>query len=332
MAGPDAIKNVAASVQQRLKNRAREMEADYGLVLQRFAAERFLYRLGVSSEVDRFTLKGAALFLVWTGNEFRATRDVDLLGSGTEDHAAIREAMAAICAVDDPHDALRFDPRTIQVEEIRHEQGYGGVRVKLRAELGKTRILLQVDIGFGDTIHPGREQAEYPTLLGGETPLVWAYPRESVIAEKFEAMVSLGASNSRMKDFWDVAALSQEFPFDGETLCTAIDETFRRRGTPIGEVVPEALRPAFYQDEKRVEMWRAFRQKSGLQLDVPAAFAAVGERVIAFLGPVRDSLAGDGEFARVWEKGGPWVTGYGQRGYGEGGYGGSDPGEGRGND
>ncbi len=325
MAGPDEIVNVAASVQQRLKNHAREMGADFNLVLQRDAAERFLYRLGVSSEVDRFTLKGAALFLVWSGNEFRSTRDVDLLGSGVEDHTAIRESMAAICAIDDPNDALRFDPAAIGVEEIRHEQGYGGVRVKLRATLGKTRITLRVDIGFGDAIYPDKQPAEYPTLLNLTAPNVWAYPRETTIAEKFEAMVSLGASNSRMKDFWDVVALSQEFPFDGETLCTAIDETFRRRGTLIGEVVPEALRPAFYQDEKRVEMWRAFRQKSGLQLEVPAAFAAVRERVIAFLGPVRDSLAGGGEFARVWAKGGPWVTGYGQGGYGEGGHGGVPP-------
>ncbi len=308
MAGTYKTKNVAASVQQRLKDRAREMKTDFNLVLQRYATERFLYRLGVSSEVDRFTLKGAALFLVWSGSGFRATRDVDLLGTGAEDHQAIREAMATICTIDDPHGALRFDPQAISVEEIRHDQGYGGARVKLRAELGKTQLTLQVDIGFGDTITPGREQAEYPTLLDGATPQVWAYPRETVIAEKFQAMVSLGASNSRMKDFWDVVALSQEFPFDGETLCTAIDETFRRRGTPIGAVAPEALRPGFYQDEKRAEMWRAFHQKSGLQVEVPAAFAAVGERVITFLGPVREALASRGEFARVWAKGGPWRT------------------------
>ena len=317
------VKNVTASVRQKLKNWADAHSTVFDLVLQRYAAERFLYRLGVSSEVDRFTLKGAALFLVWSGHEFRATRDIDLLGTGDEDHAAIREAMTAICGIEDARDGLAFDPATIRVDEIRHEQDYGSVRVKLVAQLGKARIPLRVDIGFGDAIHPGREEAEYPTLLDHAAPHIWVYPRETAIAEKFEAMVRLGAVNSRMKDFWDVVALSQEFEFDGETLRTAIDETFRRRGTPITEVVPEALRPAFYQDENRSEMWRAFRQKPGFQLEVPAAFAAAGERVIAFLGPVRESLANDESFTRGWPKGGPWQTGFGQSGYAEGGFGGS---------
>ena len=314
MRDPGKIVNLTASVHQKLLNWARAHHAVFDLVLQRYAAERFLYRLGVSGEVDRFTLKGASLFLVWSGSEFRTTHDVDLLGTGAQSLLAIRQAMAAICTIEDTFDCLTFDPSRIRVEDIRHDQSYGGVRVKIEARLGKARISLQIDIGFGDTIHPSREQAEYPTLLDHAAPRIWIYPRETAIAEKFEAMVSLGASNSRMKDFWDVVALSQEFEFDGQMLRTAICETFRTRGMPIAKVAPEALRPAFYQDEKRVEMWRAFRQKSGLQLDVPAAFAAVGERVIAFLGPVWDSLSGGGEFARFWGKGGPWATGYGQGG------------------
>ena len=309
MTGASEVENVTASVRQKLKNWADAHTAVFDLVLQRYAVERFLYRLGVSVEVDRFTLKGAALFLVWSGNEFRATRDVDLLGTGPRDHAAIREAMTAICAIQDPRDGLDFDPATIRVGEVAHEQGHASVRVKLVVRLGRAKIPLQIDIGFGDSIHPGREEAEYPTLLGHAAPRIWVYPRETTIAEKFEAMVRLGVANSRMKDFWDVVALSQEFQFDGETLRTAIDETFRRRGTSIGEVVPEALRPAFYQDANRIEMWRTFRQKSGLRLEVPAAFGDVGERVIAFLGPVRESLARGEGFLRVWGKRGPWRTG-----------------------
>ena len=322
MPGPGDIKNVAASVLRRLKNRADDMGAGYNLVLQRYAAERLLYRLGVSSEVDRFTLKGATLFLVWAGKQFRATRDVDLLGPGEGDHDAVRASVTAICTIEDPGDGLSFDPEAIRIDDIRDEQDYGGVRVRLVAQLGKARIPLQVDIGFGDDIYPGRQEAEYPTLLDHAAPSVWIYPRETTIAEKFEAMVRLGAANSRMKDFWDVAALSQEFEFDGDTLRTAIDETFRRRGTAIGEVAPEALRPGFYRDEARDETWRVFRQRSGLQVDVPAAFADVGERVIAFLGPARESLARNESFVRVWPKGGPWQAGYGQVRYQEGGYGG----------
>ena len=322
MPGPSDIKNVAASVLRRLKNRAGEMRADYNLVLQRYAAERFLYRLGVSSEVDRFTLKGATLFLVWAGKEFRATRDVDLLSSGDEEHQSVRTSLVAICAVRDPADGLSFDPGAIRIDDIRDEQDYGGVRVKLVALLGNARIPLQVDIGFGDAIYPGRQEADYPTLLDQAAPRVWTYPRETTIAEKFEAMVRLGAGNSRMKDFWDIVALSQEFTFDGETLRTAIDETFRRRGTLIGEVAPVALQRAFYQDEIRSGRWATFRTKSGERLEVPPAFAQVGERVIAFLGPVRESLARNESFARTWPKGGPWQAGYGQVGYGEGRYGG----------
>ena len=325
MPGPSDIRNVAASVLHRLKNRAGEMRADYNLVLQRYAAERFLYRLGVSSEVDRFTLKGATLFLVWAGKEFRATRDVDLLGPGEGDHDAVRASVTAISTIADPEDGLRFDAETMRIDDIRDEQDYGGVRVKLVALLGTARIPLQVDIGFGDVIHPDREAVEYPTLLDHAAPRVWAYPRETTIAEKFEAMVRLGASNSRMKDFWDVAALSQEFRFDGDTLRTAIDETFRRRGTSIGEVAPVALQRTFYQDEIRSERWATFRTKSGEQLKVPPAFAQVGERVIGFLGPVRESLARNERFARTWPKGGPWQAGHGQGRYGQGRYGAIEP-------
>ena len=325
MPGPGDIKNIAASVLRRLKNRADDMGAGYNLVLQRYAAERFLYRLGMSSEVDSFTLKGAALFLVWAGKEFRATRDVDLLGPGEGDHDAVRASVTAICTVADPGDGLSFDPGAIRIDDIRDEQDYGGVRVKLVARLGTARIPLQVDIGFGDVIHPGREAVEYPALLDHAAPRVWAYPRETTIAEKFEAMVRLGAANSRMKDFWDVAALSQEFAFDGETLRAAIGETFRRRGTVLADMVPKALQPAFYQDEARAELWRAFLERAGAQVGVSTRFEEAGERVIAFLGPARESLARNESFDRVWPKGGPWRTGYGQDRYGEGRYGGFPP-------
>ena len=322
MPGSGDIKNVAASVLRRLKNRADDMGTGYNLVLQRYAAERFLYRLGVSSEVDRFTLKGATLFLVWAGKEFRATRDVDLLGPGEGDHDAVRASVTAISTIADPEDGLRFDAETMRIDDIRDEQDYGGVRVKLVALLGTARIPLQVDIGFGDVVFPGREEAEYPTLLDHAAPRVWVYPREATIAEKFEAMVRLGAANSRMKDFWDVAALSQEFAFDGDTLRTAIDETFRRRGTEIGEVLPQALRLAFYQDDARADMWQAFIGRAGAQVGVPTRFEEVGERVISFLGPARESLARRESFARVWPKGGPWQAGYGQGRYGEAQHGG----------
>jgi len=300
------LRNVPQSVHQRLKNLAREQGTELNRLLERYAGERFLYRLGISPVVDRFTLKGAALFLVWVGEPLRATRDVDLLGTGSDDHEAIRAAIAAVCAVPCPEDGLAFDPESICVQAIRDEQEYGGVRVRLRATLGPAVLPLQVDIGFGDIITPEREEAAYPTLLDQPVPRVWTYPRETFVAEKFEAMVRLGPTNTRMKDFWDVAALAARFDFDGETLRAALEETFQRRETTHTPELPEALRPAFYQDARRAEYWQAFLRKAGTAA-TPADFNAVGERVRAFLGPVRETLVRGEAFTQTWPAGGPWV-------------------------
>lgn len=299
------LRNVPQSVHQRLKNLAREQGTELNRLLERYAGERFLYRLGISPEVDRFTLKGAALFLIWAGEELRATRDVDLLGTGDDDHEAIRAAITTVCAVPCPEDGLVFDPESIRVQAIRDEQEYGGVRVRLQATLGPAVLPLQVDIGFGDVITPERAEAAYPTLLDQPVPRLWTYPRETFVAEKFEAMVRLGPTNTRMKDFWDVAVLAERFDFDGETLRTALHETFQRRGTPHTEELPDALRPVFYQDARRAEYWQAFLRKAGAAV-TPADFNAVGERVRAFVGPIRESLVQGAGFTRMWPAGGPW--------------------------
>jgi hypothetical protein len=310
-------RDVAASVRQRLFNLAQTRATDFNRILQRYVGERFLYRLSLSNEVDRFTLKGAALFLVWAGKEFRATRDVDLLASGSADHAVMRRSVEAICAVHCPEDGLSFDPASIQVTDIREEQEYGGLRVKLRASLGSAVLPLQVDVGFGDAINPERSEAEYPTLLDHPAPRLWTYPRETSVAEKFDAMVRLGPVNSRMRDFWDVAALAQQFPFDGETLRTAIDETFRRRGTTLTAELPVALGPAFYEDALRVRLWEAFQRQASAAIDAPTRFDDVGERVRAFLGPIRQTLVQGEPFTWVWPAGGPWQPGASRVGRGE---------------
>lgn len=299
-------RDVAASVRQRLLNRAREQGVDYNLVLQRFAIERFLYRLGLSPEVDRFTLKGATLFLVWTGQEFRPTRDVDFLGAASPDHDSIRRAVEAICDVPCPEDGVVFDPGSIQSDDIREEQEYGGVRVRLRGSLGQARLSVQADIGFGDVITPGREEHDFPTLLDHPAPRVWVYPRETSIAEKFEAMVRLGSLNSRIKDFWDVAALARHFAFDGDALRTAMDETLRRRRTALGGERPEALRPAFYEDPMRARLWQQFQREVEAGGRGPTRFVDAGEELRSFLGPVCDGLIGGEPFTRIWPAGGPW--------------------------
>ncbi|MDP9203120.1 MAG: nucleotidyl transferase AbiEii/AbiGii toxin family protein [Gemmatimonadota bacterium] len=303
------VRDVAASVHQRLLNLARDRAADFNLLLQRFVAERFLYRLSVSVEVDSFTLKGATLFLVWTGREFRPTRDVDLLRRGSSDHAAVRGAIESICAVAYPGDAISFDATSIRVEDIRGAQEYGGVRVNLRARVGSADLPLRVDLGFGDAVTPDRIEADFPTLLDFPAPRLWTYPRETSIAEKFDAMVRLGLANTRMKDFWDVAALAEHFSFEGETLRAAIADTFARRRTPHTREMPEALRPAFYVERNRVALWEAFQTRGGGGVDGPSRFDEAGERVRALLGPVRDSLVQNEPFTKVWPRGGPWGTG-----------------------
>ncbi len=298
--------NVAASVHQRLLNRARQDTVDFGLLVQRYAIERFLYRLGRSAVVDHFTLKGATLFWVWARQPFRSTRDVDLLGSGSPDHAAVRRAIEAICSVSCAEDGVVFDADSIRVEDIREEQEYGGVRATVKGSLGRSRLTLQVDIGFGDAVTPEREEQEYPTLLGHPASRVWAYPRETFVAEKFEAMVRLGPANSRVKDLWDVTAVARSFDFGGGLLREAVERTFRRRGTGFTEAKPDALQAAFYEDLKRTTYWKEFQRQVQAGAPGPHHLAEAGEEIRSFLGPLWDSLVSGQPFSGHWFAGGPW--------------------------
>ncbi|MCZ6800239.1 MAG: nucleotidyl transferase AbiEii/AbiGii toxin family protein, partial [Nitrospirae bacterium] len=298
--------NLIASVQQRLRNIAQQRRTDYRLILERYAGERFLYRVSQSPFRDQLILKGATLLYLWTEQEFRATRDVDFLGFGSPDLEAIRQMMTEICRVEYAEDGLRFQGDTIGVEDILDEQEYGGVRAKLKAYLGTTRIHLQVDIGFGDVVTPNPIEQEYPTLLGHPAPKLKTYPRETFIAEKFEAMVRLGPMNSRMKDFWDVAALALQFSFDGPTLQSAIKRTFERRDTPLIQEVPDALRTTFYQNQDKSNQWQAFLTRTQPQLAVPPTFSAVGELVRSFLNPIRESILDDRPFTQEWLAGVSW--------------------------
>ena len=302
------IQNVAASVHQRLLNLARDQRVEFNLILQRYAVERFLYRLALSSEVDRFTLKGAVLLYVWTGQMLRPTRDVDLGGADVMDDAMIRLAMERICAVPYPDDGVMFDPASMQIEDIRDEQGYGGVRVRLHGNLGRARLALQVDIAFGDPITPQREAHDYPTLLDHAAPHLWTCPRDTVIAEKFEAMVRRGGGNSRVKDLWDVAFLSRRFAFDGSILREAIVETFRRCRTVLAGERPEALRPTYYDDSTRAKRWEDFHRQLDPGLEGPGRLVDVGTNVRDFLGPVCDSILHTEPFTSWWPAGGPWQS------------------------
>jgi hypothetical protein len=224
-----ATSNVAASVRQRLLNHAKERHEDFNFVLSRFAAERLLYRLSVSEHAETFVLKGALLFLLWTGHLYRPTRDVDLLGFGDSSIKRLEDIFRDICKAKVADDGLIFAADSVQGASIREDQEYDGVRITLLAFLEKARIPLQIDVGFGDAITPEVQAVEFPLLLASPTlpaPRLNAYPRETVIAEKLEAMVTLGVPNSRMKDFSDLLTLARSFDFEGDVLVRAVRSTF----------------------------------------------------------------------------------------------------------
>ena len=225
--------NRAASVRQKLLNLARERGEEFQFVLTRYAIERVLYRLSRSAHADRFVLKGAMLFELWTGQTHRSTLDVDLLSEVSNDVDRLLAVFREVVAAEVEDDGLVIDPASVRGEQIREDQHYQGVRLTATATLAGARIPLQIDIGFGDAVVPGPQQAEYPTLLDSSPPRLWVYPKETVVAEKFEAMVSLGIANSRMKDFYDLYVLSERFDFDGDLLARAIAATFARRRTAL---------------------------------------------------------------------------------------------------
>lgn len=298
-------KNVAHSVRQRLLNLARATGEDFQLLLTRYAVERLLFRLASSEHRSSFVLKGAMLFTLWTGEMHRPTRDVDLLGYGDPGSERLTAVFQALCAVACDDDGLLFDASAVAVAPIREDQGYGGQRVTLRASLGQARVSLQVDVGFGDAITPAAEEVEYPTLLGMPAPKLRAYPKETVVAEKVEAMVKLGLANSRMKDFYDVLVMARTFPFDGGKLCDAVRATFARRKTALPPTTPVALSEAFAADNSKVAQWRAFVTRNRLQErvgELPEVTAALA----GFLLPVLGAAEKGEDFQSAWPAGGPW--------------------------
>ncbi|MGH8294567.1 MAG: nucleotidyl transferase AbiEii/AbiGii toxin family protein [Steroidobacteraceae bacterium] len=299
--------DVAASVRARLLNKAKATGEEFERTLARFAAERLLFRLGACASRDRCILKGASLLTVWLPDPYRATRDVDVLLCGQTDNTAIRSLLEEICGVACPEDAIRFDLSELVVEAIRAEEEYVGRRARLRAFLGNARIPVQVDFGVGDATTAHCEEIVYPTLLEAlPRPRLRAYPRETSVAEKFEAMVKLDTRNSRMKDFHDLWALAETFAFEGPVLRDATWACFERRGTPWTQELPRALTPAFYQMPALATRWRHYLAAGAVLVPPPAQFDVIGERIIQFMGPVRSSIVADEPLDRVWKPGGPW--------------------------
>lgn len=297
--------NIAHSVRQRLLNLSKKSGEDFQVLLIRYAVERLLYRLARSEHRDHFVLKGALLFALWTGEMHRPTRDLDLLGLGDGGAERLAQVFSSLCelAVDD--DGLQFDSATVVVEAIREDQEYGGQRVNFNAQLEQAQIKLQVDVGFGDAVTPGVEEVEYPTLLGTDPLRLRAYPKETVVAEKLEAMVKLGMVNSRMKDFYDLVVVARTFSFEGEQLRQALVATFSRRKTDLPSVLPVALTAAFAADNSKARQWKAFCKRSGLK-DMAGELDSVVKGLSSFLLPVLLSARRGEPLKSKWSPGGPW--------------------------
>lgn len=283
--------NLAASVHRRLLDGARQRGEDFQFTLLRFGAERLLFRLCQSEFGDRFVLKGALLLLLWRDLLYRPTRDVDLEGFGDAAPEQLRSVFAAVCRHACPEDALVFDSESVEATPIRATQEYAGVRVTLTAHLGKARIPLQVDIGFGDAITPAPVVKDFPTLLPLPAPRLRTYPLETVVAEKFEAITRLGRANSRMKDFYDLDMLARRCEFDGELLTKAVKATFERRNAAMADL-EEVLVPDFYADTALEQRWRAYLRSMPASDQAPASLAAIGTALLRFLAPLADALRG----------------------------------------
>ena len=287
-----------------LRRVARERRESVQRVLTRYGLERLLYRLGRSPDRDRFVLKGALLFAAWDEVADRATRDIDLLGRGNRD--ALERMLHALCTMTVDEDAVRFDAASVKIAPIRRGDRYGGRRARLTGHLGGVRLAVAIDVGFGDAITPGPVELRFPTLLDEPVPVLLAYPAETVVAEKLEAIATLGTRNTRMKDYHDLHELLQGRSFDGAALASAIENTFDRRRTPLPPGIPEGLTSAFAADERSVRLWRAFASSAELTGGVPPLIV-VCERLIEFSATPMEAVRERRALRARWQPGGPWT-------------------------
>lgn len=301
------VKNLSASVQARLQNQARVSKRPFQELLQYYAMERFLYRLSKTPHRARFVLKGALMLYVWDAPLARATKDLDLLGRLDNSLENLKRVVQEVCAADVEPDGMVFDSATMKAERIKEDADYQGVRLRFVGLLGKARVAMQIDVGFGDVVTPGAADITYPVLLDFPAPELSGYPRESVVAEKFQAMVYLRTLNSRMKDFYDVWLLASQFAFDGALLAKAIAATFANRETSI-DVAPIAFTADFTEQASTLSQWTAFRNKLP-NTAAPATLSEVVTFLAEFLLPVAHACAKGENFDQHWSPAGPWATG-----------------------
>jgi len=286
-------------------NKAKESNRPFSEVLQYYGMERFLYRVSKSKYVNKFILKGALLFNVWRLQERRTTLDIDFLALYDNQVAGIEKVIEAVCKVAVVSDGLVFDSETVKGQRIKEEAEYEGVRVKFVGFLDRSRVPMRIDIGFGDSIYPVPELFEYPVILDLPKPRLKGYSLESVISEKFEAMIKLGLLNSRMKDFYDTWLMMRQFDFNGANLSEAIKRTFRHRRTDLPKKQPLFAEEIYDEKSDRQTLWKAFLNKGDIK-HVPEKLNTIASDIERFLIKPLVSINKNVAFNAKWKASGPW--------------------------
>ena len=299
------IANLQASVRARLQNKAKETNRPFAEVLQYYGMERFLYRFSKSEYANKFILKGALLFTVWQIPERRTTLDIDFLAQFDNQAENIETAVKNVCELAVESDGLIFDVKTVQGRKIKEDADYEGVRVKFIGFLDRSRIPMQIDVGFGDIVYPQVKVIDYPVILDFPRPHLKGYPAESVISEKLEAIIKLGLLNSRMKDFYDIWLLMRQFNFSGSNLVEALKRTFNHRKTTLPAEKPLFAEEIYDEKSDRQTLWKAYLKKGDIN-HAPDRLAAIAKEIEEFLVEPLGALNKGSEFSKEWKASGRW--------------------------
>jgi predicted nucleotidyltransferase component of viral defense system len=299
------VKNIQASIRARLQNLARETNRPFAESLQYYAMERLLYRLSKSQYAGKFILKGALMFTAWNIPQRRATLDIDFLARFDNQVNSIEKVIRDICRVTVVSDGLVFDPETVRGQRIKEDADYEGVRVKFIGFLERSRVPMQIDVAFGDIVYPRPKIFDYPVILDLPKPRLKGYPLESVVSEKFEAMVKLGLLNSRMKDFYDIWLTTRQFDFDGLTLTKALKKTFGHRRTELPQKRPLFAEEIYDDKSDRQKLWMAFLRKGDIKY-APDKLSAMAKAIEKFLIKPLVAIRKGLEFKKIWKASGTW--------------------------
>ncbi len=299
--------NLQASVRAQLQNKAKETNRSFAEVLQFYGMERFLYRFSKSQYARQFILKGALMFTAWNIPDRRTTIDIDFLARCNNQVSNIEKVINDICEIAVVPDGLLFDQETVKGRRIKEDADYEGVRVKFIGFLERSRIPMQIDIGFGDVVYPNPRMIDYPAILDLPKPHIKGYPLESVVSEKFEAMVKLGLLNSRMKDFYDIWLLMRQFDFDGLSLSQALKRTFEHRKTELPQGQPLFAEEIYDEKSDRQTLWMAFLRKNDIKHAQGKLSTTAKEIEIFMIKPI-DAIKKETAFNNTWNVTGNWVS------------------------